>query len=240
MQEETHRVLIDKYLTNSLTESEKGSFILLLEDPEFKEAVLHEKRVVAAIKASEKAKLKAYLKGISANTPISENQNTRYFKKLWIAAASVLLIASIGYFFYISNQPISSQFEEFYELYPAVTIQRGEGEAISNALQLYSEGKYQEAATELAVFANPDQPVYYLYLGNCYLQLEESQKAIAAFEALIEVSNDSILTQHSQWYLVMAYLQSNEPEPLKALLHKIIDQQGMYTELASKLLNKID
>ncbi|GAA0188305.1 hypothetical protein GCM10009122_46250 [Fulvivirga kasyanovii] len=240
MQEETHRALIDKYLTDSLTESEKDSFDLLLKDPEFKEAVLYEKRVVAAIKASANAKLKAHLKGISSNTPITENSNTNYIKKLWLSAASVLIIASIGYFFYTSNQPISNQFEEFYELYPAVTIQRGEGDEVNKALQLYSEEKYQEAANELTSLASADQPTYYLYLGNCYLQLGQSQNAIAAFETLIEVSNDSILTQHSQWYLALAYLQSNEPESLKALLHKIIDQQGMYTELASKLLNKID
>lgn len=240
MQEETHRALIDKYLTDSLTESEKESFTRLLQDPEFKEAVLHEKHVISAIKAHEKAKLKAHLKSISANVPISESQNTNFIKRLWMAAASVLIIAFVGYFFYTSNQPISNQFDEFYELYPAVTIQRGEGDEVNKALQLYSEEKYQEAANELVSLASQDQPTYYLYLGNCYLQLEQSQNAIAAFETLIEVSNDSILTQHSQWYLALAYLQSNEPEPLKALLHKIIDQQGMYTELASKLLNKID
>lgn len=237
MQEEAnHRNLIDKYLTDLLSESEKEHFMILLADPEFKENVLHEKRVVAALKANERAKLRSHLKSISSRTPTAANT----FRKLWVAAATVLLIASVGYFFYLNNLPISQQFDEFYEPYPAVTIQRGEAEEISKGLQLYSEEKYGEAAVELTRLASAEQPVYYLYLGNCYLQLEEPQKAITAFKALIEVSNDSILTQHSQWYLALAYLKNNEQEMLKDLLHQIIDQKGMYSELASTLLGEVE
>ncbi|MBL6446451.1 tetratricopeptide repeat protein [Fulvivirga sp. 29W222] len=239
MQEEKHRALIDKYLTDTLTEGEKKDFILLMENPEFKEAVLHEKHIVAALKAKEKAKLKANLKSFSSRIPTTPQQ-TSNTKRLWMAAASVILIVSIGYFIYMNNQPISNQFINYYEPYPAVTIQRGEGEKISKALQLYSEEKYQEAVDELTSLASPDQQAYYLYLGNCYLQLDETQKAITTFEKLIEISNDSILTQHSQWYLAMAHLKANQSEPLKILLRNIINQNGMYSELAHNLLKEID
>lgn len=236
MQEnENHSALIEKYLTDTLTDSEKADFLLLMEDQELKERVLAEKRVVLALKAIERGQLKDRLKIVSQDTPTTQPQASM---KWWLFAASIAIIFTVGYFFY-SVGSAEKPFNKFYEPYPAVTIQRGQAIDIEEGLMLYSQGKFKKAIPELERLPLNEKPAYYLYLGNCYLQTKQPDKAVESFQSLIQISDDPILKQHAQWYLALAYLQQKREDQALLELNKIIENKGIYAEEAEELTEEL-
>ncbi|ELR73125.1 hypothetical protein C900_05760 [Fulvivirga imtechensis AK7] len=233
-----HRALIDSYLSNTLSESDKADLVRLLEEhPELEELVLEEKRIVTALQASEKAQLKKHLKTVANNTP---QKSSGFFPAWWLAAASATLIVSIGYFFYLNNSSLEITFNEYYEPYPAISVQRGQITDINSALKLYSQGKYKEAIEAFGDLTLSDNPTYYLYLGNCYLQTKDPNKAIEIFKTVNRESNDTILKQNAQWYLALAYLKKEDLQQTRKILKEIIQNEGIYAEHAEKLLGKLD
>lgn len=233
-----HKAIVDRYLTNTLSEAEEAELLRLLkEHPDLKEQVLEEKRIVTALQANEKAELKKQLRIIAQNTP---SKSLSFFPNWWLVAASATLIVSLGYFFYLNNSSLDITFNEFYEPYPAISVQRGHTTDINSALKLYSHGKYKEAIDVFGDLTLSDNPTYYLYLGNCYLQTKNPDKAIEVFKAVSSKSDDTILKQSAQWYLALAYLKKEDLQQTRNTLKEIIQKQGIYTEHAEKLLRELD
>src|SRR6478609_10563736 len=89
--------LIDDYLTNRLTEKEKGAFEQqLASDPSLKADVELQKNIVEGIKGARAAELKSMLNNVPIASPVSVS-----FSALKIAAGIVgagLLIGSIYYY----------------------------------------------------------------------------------------------------------------------------------------------
>src|SRR6478609_8420878 len=88
--------LIDDYLTNRLTEKEKGAFEQqLASDPSLKADVELQKNIVEGIKGARAAELKSMLNNVPIGSPVSVS-----FSALKVAAGIVgagLLIGSIYY-----------------------------------------------------------------------------------------------------------------------------------------------
>ena len=231
--------LIDKYLNNTLTKDEEVQLKTLVEqDEDLRDKLMQQKRVITAVRAHDRAKLKEQLKGISAQQP--EKVSNKPSIILWLSsAAAIFLIISIGYIFHSQNRPISQQFSAYYEVFPTHSIQRGSTKELEDALKLYNEGNFAEAATALEKLKNDQAPdLYHIYLGNSYIQTGELDKAITIFKSLLVHNQDVIVQQHARWYLALTYLKQDNKSMLNQELQKIIDAQGIYADLATKLYSE--
>lgn len=234
-----HRALIDKYLNNTLSDREKHEFLRLLKErPDLKQQVLEEKRIVSALQATEKAQLKRHLKKVSsASSANPAGGQVRW----WLAAASVIIFFTAGYLLFFMAPEPQDLYVRYYEPYPAVSIQRGKADQVSNPLMLYSRGHYEQAIEAFTASPIPDdKPLHYLYLGNAWLQVNDTDKAIQTFNILKDVTDDQILQQHAQWYLAMCYLKKEDMEKTKAILKEIIAGQSIYTRQAEELYEKLN
>jgi tetratricopeptide (TPR) repeat protein len=227
--------LIDSYLKNSLDDQEGVEFRARLNNTEFKEAVKDRKLVIAALKAEVRADLKKDLVGMIGQMPSSRSN-----KKWYMMAASLVAILVIGYAGYINtgNIDYNEIYDQYYEPYP-ISIQRGDDQQMPRALKMYSDGNNIEAIEHLSQMVNENIPVYYLYLGSSYLEINKPDEAINNFQ-MAAISNDIILRQHADWYLVMAYLKSKNNAQLKKELEKISHADHLYKSRASVLLKKIE
>jgi len=75
-----------------------------------------------------------------------------------------------------------------------------------------------------------------LMAGNAYLQLEQSEKAIACFQPLL-TSGKKYEQQTAEWYQAMAFLQMEKKEEAQMLLKEIYrDEDHIYQKMLSQWL----
>lgn len=235
-EEENHRELIDKYLQNKIDEGDLHKLEQLFEDkPGIKRLVAEEKKLVSALETNKIIDLRQHLMSVSSKTPASHKKKNGF----WLAAASVsVLVASMVYFFYFSGSS-PSLYDQYYDPYPAVGIQRSANSEADDGLTLYTNGQYKEALLAFDSINFSARPAYYLFKGNCHLQLNQVDEAIESFNMLINESEDVILMQHAQWYLALAYLKGSQKGELTVLLQGIDKSNGIYSKEAKALLKKI-
>jgi len=104
---------------------------------------------------------------------------------------------------------------------------------------MYSDGNYKEASEHLSQMVNQNNPVYYLYLGSSYLEINKPDEAIHNFQ-LATTSNDTILRQHADWYLIMAYLKNKNYTQVKKEIAKISQVDHLYKSRADALIEKME
>ena len=76
-----------------------------------------------------------------------------------------------------------------------------------------------------------------LYLGNCYLAVND---LAAAKETLEQIGEGSEVADQRNWYLALAYLKSGEPGRAENELDKLMDHPNSYSDKARKIISKID
>ena len=101
----------------------------------------------------------------------------------------------------------------------------------------YLRGNYKGASNSLkrAVEKDPNNGIWWLYLGVCYYLNHQSKRAIGA------LTKADSLTQYSQkvrsrWYLAQAYLLEGDADRAIPLLEWIRDQKMGYSAQADSLL----
>lgn len=97
--------LIEKYFTDTLSNEERILFDKLLQnDQEFKEEFIFQKELKQSIVHQQRETIKKTLQGFEDNL----NRKKVIPLKYWLAAASVVLVLSLGYFAfskYSASQP---------------------------------------------------------------------------------------------------------------------------------------
>ncbi len=104
----------------------------------------------------------------------------------------------------------------------------------------YLRGNYKGAINSLkrAVEKDPNNGIWWLYLGVCYYLNHQSKRAIEA------LTKADALTQYSQkvrsrWYLAQAYLLQGDADRAIPLLEWIRGQKMGYSAQADSLLTKV-
>ncbi len=237
---ENDKELIEEYLDDSLNEEKKQLFKNRLADSKsFADEVELQSTMIATIKMEERKLLKSELKEQAIRLrPFTAKRTSR--KLYYIAAA----ITSLVVVFYFLLPKSDSLFEAYYVPFPENPIVRSESN-ISNdyhkAMNYYSRGEYDKA---LEVFnlikSSAGQEEILLYIGNCYLSLDQPQEAIQSFKSLIEDANNEVIKVHAEWFLALSFLESGGLEESKRILRQIKgDERNQYRQKASELLNKL-
>lgn len=236
--------LFEKYLAGELQENEPSLFEeRLRHDPEFAGDFSAFKMLVKGLK---RYGLRQQLSAHEAEIRKEEKGKFRIFTTTRILriAAVFLVAAGISTFLYENLQTSSSTphqlYTEYFSPYQNLAGVRGNDEHFySQGMAAYSAGNYGDALMYLKKVSKEDS-VYkdaLLYSGICQLVLKNSNDAIRMFEKLEK--NDEVYSQQVNWYVALAYLQSDRPKEAKNKLLKIKRGDFKYQE-SQELLKKLN
>lgn len=256
---------IEDYLAGRLDEKELESFEkLLLTDLKLKEEVQLHSNLSKALK--EKKVLDFRKKMIRVERIFDERtKNVKqkpYLSYYWKIAASIVIIIGLSTFLWQINQT-EDLYSTYYIPYPIDGIDRGDEDNLYNELaQKYNQGNYREALPRIkklmkipfdnvqqqtdsvtneqsrrldVIFSERDK--LRLYLGNCYLNLNQTNDAITQFK---NINPRSIYYQDGLWYTALAFLKLEQEKEAIFYLEEVINNKGSHEENASNLLKKLE
>ena len=171
-----------------------------------------------------------------------------FYRKPWAIAASLALAATAGGGLWqmqgetaLTNDQL---FAQNYQTYQVDGLVRGTttDEELTNAIQLYQNKSYQNAAEVLLILNEKDidnQEVMFV-LANAYLNQTppELEKAANFFNQLIDM-NTSIYVPKAQWYLALIYIKQDKVEQAKLLLAEVVVSGDTNAEEAKEILERI-
>lgn len=175
-------------------------------------------------------------------------KSTSFIDKSWfriaasILSLTILTIIVIEYKNKPNNQSLYA--ESFTPLPPVSTSTRSveSGSALRDDPAMVNFGlkDYSKATTlfEEKLKTNKGDLVTQLYLGICYLEIEQLAKAEDMFKR-VQINSDDQFND-AAWYLALCYLKMNKPDKTKELLNELIDNQSDYGLKAKELLTRLD
>lgn len=238
--------LIEKYLSNELTDTELSDFKSRMEtDPDFAITVKVYDDVNSSLQSradskEQEEKLKQTINYVSSDFFSDQKKAGRVVSMksiYWVAAASLVLLIS---FIFIINQQSVPTFEEYAHYEPLVLTNRSDADQtlVTSAEEAFNSGQFEEAAQRLdqLLASNPDQPNLKLYLALSLIETGEYSRAEELLKA-IEGGN-SVYQPMATWYLALNYLKQGRTEDSRETLQKISEQSPYYKE-AQELLGEL-
>lgn len=167
------------------------------------------------------------------------------YQKPWMlsAAASVILMISLTFYFMREQAPLNEQlYAAYFEPFdsPGSGLTRGSNVVTlkTEAYAAYDNGNYKLAAQLFEqIIHEKDDAIAKICLGNSYLKQNDLDKAEKIFTEMLN-KHSELFTQ-AKWYLALTYLKENKLERAKAILWEI-SKSSTYGEKAQKLLNELD
>jgi tetratricopeptide (TPR) repeat protein len=182
----------------------------------------------------------------SAPAPAGHTMAWRY--TLGIAASLAIIIAVTYYIFYNNTNPDNTLFTAYFSPYTNVvyTIYRDPAQPKTDdklklAFEAYDQQDYQTASTQFeklkADNLNPSEikqedEVILFYLGNTYLAMGETSKAIDIFT---RYSFDKFNTE-ARWYLSLSYIKEGRVAEAKLILEKLAADDNDFSAKATEIL----
>ncbi|WP_235296961.1 tetratricopeptide repeat protein [Portibacter marinus] len=195
--------------------------------------------------ASDVLDLRKKLDKIQSSEALVEKDNTKgsgktlklIFISLAVAASFALVSMLLPQLFTTSST--GEIYASNYEPYPMALNQRGDAEKILNdAIAAYISQKYQVAAdafTEL--YSQNEDALYLLYAGNAYQASEQYNKALTAYDQVIN-SADARVVEQAQWYKGLTLLKLNRIDEVQKLFNEFEETHYKYDE-AMNILAKL-
>jgi len=248
--EQYHKGLLSKEKLNEFFEREKN-------DKDFSAKVKSYKEIMEGINYHGEQKsisdsIQLWEKEIKEQAGKAKQNEARIIplhrKNLYLVAACVVGLLIISAIFLFRSTPpdtlalFDSNFHPYPNLiYPTLRGETRDGSISKKAFAAYDEGDYQKAAEYLSKWPRGtteiNNDLVLLYLGNCYLAVND---LAAAKETLEQIGEGSDVADQGNWYLALAYLKSGEPERAESELDKLVDHPNSYSDKARKLISKID
>ncbi|WP_026953599.1 tetratricopeptide repeat protein [Algoriphagus vanfongensis] len=230
-------VLIDGYLSNTLTALQKQEFDKLMsEDRQFAEEVAFYEKMKLAIRLEEREKLKARF------NILEQPSNNR--KTWWYAAAAMLVLGIMGWWglTQFSLNP-ENLYYSYFEPYPNIVepIVRSDAEQSglsAQAFEWYEKGEYEKASEAFATLHEEHQAAADLfYQAISLMALDRSAEAIPMLK---QQKEEDSFYEAAQWYLALAYLKEGQESQARSCLERVRDADGFLSSQAIDLLNELD
>jgi len=227
---DTNTDLLLQYLDNELDDTTKAE----LEKRLANESALNEQllRLQLSRQAVQLYGLKQRVKEIGSSFQKSETQaapiRTAKVRNIgrWsfgVAAVLLLLVAGVGLYEYssLSNNKLYAQVYQPYEVRPS----RGSG-SVDKVEAAYKAKDYQGTINNFQSKLEHSTGDYF-YVGEAYLELNDTEHAITNLENAVSSSQISHqYTDESEFYLALAYLKSNNLTKAQPLFEKIHSNQN--------------
>ena len=234
-----HMSLIEKYLADELSESERAAVEeKAIQSPSFSDELELQRKMIASIRREDNQLLREELHHLADQLQITNTyQKKRHY---WVyAAASVIVIICTIFLLLPSKE---SLFASYYHPLPESPILRGETahDSYATAMQKYSIGNYEEALVLLTtIYSQTYDPETELYIGSCLLSLRRAESAISYLENAAH-ADIQIISDHGRWYLALAYLDTGDLDQARSTLHQLsLEVDHMYQEKSKSLLKKM-
>lgn len=239
--------LIDAYLKGQLEGDELHKVERLIdEDPLFREELQFRQQAAKAFARNEYERLKSRLKGLtdeeqSPTTPMS-GRGVRL--TWWYAAASILLVGSIGLFnlFNSSVRTPSELYSIHFAPYPNIVMpiirEATDEDSLTRAYATYEQGNYEKAYKlfgQLVSDGNADaETVFFQALSA--MELNRFNEAITLLTTYLDSPGTKLIRQ-AQWYLSLAHIKIGEIESAINILEQLSESSG-YKQTEAKGLIK--
>ncbi len=221
-------LLIDKFLSDTLSAEERLLFIERKETETFK-VMLEE----AVIRQLGRQQLKEKLKNIS----ISQREKTpvrrfnKYYKIFIATAAIAILLFSVSIFLEIGNTviDIDQLYKNYYEPYPNVYSSKSSNKdsitTLDKALQLYDEESYANAIStfEKIISESKTNDNITFYYAQSLLANNRFQAAQVEFRKITE---KHLFYNEAQWYLGLIFLKQDSLEKTRHVYKELLPLVG--------------
>lgn len=233
--------LIDRYIENSLSSAEQLEFdTLLSNDDDFKKEVDLHFNIKKVAQHEDDIAFRELVTGFETKKP----QQKGLFNAKWLAAASIVLLLGLSYFFNVNNTVSSNElFNNYFEPYRNVIepIERGTTEQNEKtmAFTAYEKGNYDEAVRLFTnLYTSTKEPYYLFYKANALLKLDRAYEALPLLKEHLKTKDS--LADKTPWYMALAYLKLEDKANAKRLLQQVITEEKFNSKEAKKLLKEFD
>lgn len=235
---ESDILLIEKYFEEDITEEEGRLFNeKSSQSAEFAEQVALQRTMLTSLRRNEDKELRLRLKEKARQVTLSESKSTFRWS---VGVAATLLILIMG----ITLLPsYKSLYDKNFDPLLEQPVTRGESTSYNsvyeNAMKAYSAGDHLKALEIFEKISDPDLiHEVSLYMGNCYLITDNSEKAIVSFLSARQSANKWI-SNNADWYLALALIKARREIKAKEVLMEITISGSPYKSKAKKLLKKL-
>ncbi|MBV9961858.1 MAG: hypothetical protein JO072_06380 [Parafilimonas sp.] len=236
--------LLIRYMDNELSESKKPAVEKLLK--ENTEANERYQLLLAAKQAIRLGGLKQRVQIIhtefTENNVASEAMQTKTIKhpsflNTLMRVAAVFIIVVTGYCVYEYNT--TSDASVFNNNFTKYELPVNRGEDNTNKIDsFYKASNYASAITAFEITSQKDQHDYFI-AGQSYLQLNNAEKAIAAFEQVQNLNSTSTIkyfVEETDYYLALAFIKAGKIKAAQLQLDKITaDKKHLFYNKAKNI-----
>ena len=239
--------LIDQYLLGQLSEADQRLFQERMQASDFQAALSEAQELMGVFQSAGRDQLKAEMKNWEQKLQNSNKESnapakTISLNRILAIAASILLLAFIGYFWLSSENGEQKLFADNYQPYPNVVapIEKGDADEdpTKKAFQEYELGNYEKAINLFEqIMTNQDAN---LFLAISHIELGNDQKAKELLIQIINQPEDRFLIP-ANWYLGLLNVKEGNLEAAKKYLN-VVSKDTEYQVLQSKaksLLNQL-
>jgi TolA-binding protein len=242
-------VLLEKYIENSLSDSERMVVEQRLSTEESLRELYHqEKLLVRGIRFGHLKEKLNELRKLDNQLQDAHRENKEakvvslgtYWKIAAIAASLITIVAS----YFLINRPVEPDalFAQYFQVYPNILepVVRGTTEQNKRAesFAAYERGDYDMAAEGFKeLLKDHEEPGVLLLLGNANLMLGNTKEAKENFVTLNKDYND--LDLQAKWYLSLCYLKLSKSDSAKVLLLEVAAEKNTYSDRATEILKKL-
>jgi tetratricopeptide (TPR) repeat protein len=238
--------ILEKYYEGRMSKSEKDAFEkLVVSDAEVAGDLQNYVLSKTAIAAGSNQRLKKHLIGSGKSLPVS-GQTKAPFTRYLAIAASIAILIGIGWLIFQFVHPQKSNEEIYIAYYQRPDINeftvRGEDNDSGQVfwdlgLNYYANHKIDKAAVEFSKIIQINKTVSaskaYFMLALCYMEMNDTQKAIQTFG---RVSDQSNFVYMKQYYSALCLIKMDKKKEASDLLLKIVkDQNHPYRKNAIRI-----
>jgi tetratricopeptide (TPR) repeat protein len=242
--------ILENYYEGRMSDSEREAFEkLIVSDAlaanELQNYILSR----SAIASASNERLKKHLLESGASINMS-GQRKNPFTRFLALAASIALLLGLGWVLFHFLQPQKTGDEIYLSWYQRPDISdfavRGDDNDSSQVfwdrgLDYYANHKIDKAAAEFNKIIRINKTVSaskaYFMLGLCYMEMNDTQKAIKTFGQVNDKSNFVFM---KQYYSALCYIKMDKKKEASDLLQRIVqDQNHPYRKNAIRILREL-
>lgn len=245
MKTEGRKILIERYLSGDLSNSEQVEFERIrLNDKELDRELRFQEELMEAIRDEKKMYLRKTLNNIHKKSIKTFTLPAVALSwKVQSIAATLLVVLMIGGGILLNNVFESPTNHELYETYfnpesSLLNVRSASSNytSVELGMKYFEQENYNKAIEVFQLDA--DNLMGKLYTAYSLMHLEEFEQAEMEFDAIL-LDNDNLFIDQAEWNLGLCYMVSGNAEKADELFSKIASGNTVYNKRALELLTEL-